>query len=68
MNEHKPNKKMIVSSIHDSIGGFIHIFEKDCTNYFVMADKGTDIHVGDEIEYEPYGSNFGFFIRVLTER
>lgn len=33
--------------------------------YHVIADSKNDVKIGDQIEYEPYGANFGWFERVL---
>jgi hypothetical protein len=29
--------------------------------YYAIAPKDTNIIIGDEIEYEPYGINFGWY-------
>lgn len=29
-------------------------------HYYIIVGKDSIINVGDEIEYEPYGVNFGF--------
>ncbi|HZJ34853.1 MAG TPA: hypothetical protein VFD55_02455 [Candidatus Angelobacter sp.] len=34
--------------------------------YFAIANLDVKVEVGDKIEYEPYGVNFGYFIRVIT--
>ena len=35
--------------------------------YHIIAKLGTLVHVGDVVEYEPYGINFGWFIQVQQE-
>lgn len=37
-------------------------------DYHVIAEAGTQVKVGDEIEYQPEGVNFGWFVRVLNKK
>ncbi len=37
---------------------------KDDSDYYVIANLKEEMEIGDEIEYEPYGYNFGWFERV----
>ncbi|QQG45621.1 MAG: hypothetical protein HYW89_01735 [Candidatus Sungiibacteriota bacterium] len=34
-------------------------------NYHLIARTVDDVEVGDTVEYEPYGVNFGWFKRVI---
>jgi len=36
-------------------------------NFHVIAKKDESVVVGDEIEYEPYCFNFGYFVKKVTE-
>jgi hypothetical protein len=36
-------------------------------DYHVIASIGVKIEVGDTVEYNPYGYNFGLFVLVLPE-
>jgi hypothetical protein len=39
----------------------------DRWGYHIIAGMTDDIRVGDIVEYEPYGSNFGKFIKVIVD-
>ena len=41
------------------------IYGKDI-HYHVVAPKNAPVTEGDTIECEPYGANFGWFVRVLS--
>ena len=32
-------------------------------NYKIIAAKGSTFQIGQVIKYEPYGANFGFYIK-----
>lgn len=34
--------------------------------YHVISEKNEDVNVGDKIEYEPYGVNFGWYIKKVV--
>lgn len=34
-------------------------------NYYIIAEVNSSVKVGDRIEYEPYGANFGWFVRLV---
>lgn len=34
-------------------------------NYYIIAPANTEVKEGDEIEYEPYGFNFGWFVEIV---
>ena len=38
----------------------------DDKSYHLIAELNDDVRVGDMVEYEPYGINFGWFTRVIA--
>jgi hypothetical protein len=36
--------------------------------YHIIASTKDCVKIGDTIEYEPYGVNFGYFIRIANEQ
>lgn len=60
------NEIMLVSKVEID-GNRILIYGKKPgpLNYHVIADTKTEVKAGDRIEFEPYGANFGWFVRVL---
>lgn len=57
MNE--KTEAMTVQSIEDQGDRLLLYGQRD--DYYVIASPGTPVHVGDEIRYEPYGCNFGWY-------
>lgn len=55
---------MIVSKIDKQQDRTI-IYGND-KNYHVIASDNIDIQIGDEIEYEPYGMNFGWYVKTIS--
>lgn len=35
--------------------------------YHVIADPAVNVEVGDTVEFKPYGVNFGWFLRVVSD-
>lgn len=65
----KRNKHMVVVKIHvesDRTLIYEEGYEDDSSGYHVIADTKVKVKVGDRIEYEPDGVNFGWFVRVIT--
>ena len=58
-----PNKYINVSRVDDQ-GDRVLLFGLDPT-YHIIASRADNVQVGDEIEFEPYGWNFGWFKRVV---
>ena len=57
------NKQMTVRRIEPQTECTRMLLYGDDPHYHVIADlPSPDIKVGDAIEYEPYGVNFGFLI------
>ena len=56
-----PSKFISVMSVHDQ-GDRVLLFGSDI-NYHIIASRADNVQVGDEIEFEPYGWNFGWFKR-----
>ena len=40
--------------------------ENDFWSYHVIAGTKVKVKIGDRIEYEPEGMNFGWFVKVIT--
>ena len=61
------NSTMKVSRVVDDGDRTLLYPEKRDSNpffdYHVIVPKGTEIKPGDTVEYEPYGFNFGRFVR-----
>ncbi|MEI6528469.1 MAG: hypothetical protein WCO10_02235 [bacterium] len=62
------NSTMVVGKIDDQ-GDRVLLYpqndgKKHKFEYYVIAsqDRVKDLKVGDTIEYEPYGANFGWFV------
>jgi len=55
---------MTVNKI-DNQGDRILLYGQD-ESYHVIANTDVDVSIGDRIEYEPYGVNFGLFVGTLT--
>jgi hypothetical protein len=53
---------MIVTRIEDQ-GDRVLLYSKRA-DYHVIASTGCTVRVGDQIDYEPYGWNFGWLIRL----
>lgn len=65
----KKNKQIVVAKIDVEIDRTLIYgdgYEKDRSGYHVIADTEAKVKVGDRIEYEPDGVNFGWFVRVIT--
>ena len=59
-------ERMIIQSIvHET--DRILLFGVD-RNYHLIADTNDDVKVGDTVEYEPDGVNFGWFKRVVISK
>ena len=57
------NQSTIVTKI-DNQGDRILLYgnEKD---YYIIAGIKVQVKIGDKIEYEPHGFNFGWFMKVV---
>ncbi len=62
----KGNETMVVSKIKID-GNRLLLYDKKSgpLNYHVIANIKEEVKAGDRIEFEPYGANFGWFVRVL---
>lgn len=57
------NKSMVVTNIeNEEDRALLYGSEK---GYHVIAGIDSIIKIGDKIVYEPYGYNFGWFIKVI---
>jgi hypothetical protein len=60
------NKFINISRV-DNQGDRVLLFGKS-PDYHVIASPEDGVQVGDEIEFEPYGWNFGWFKRKVDTR
>lgn len=62
----KGNETMVVSRVEID-GNRLLLYDKKpgALNYHIIANINTEVKAGDRIEFEPYGLNFGWFVRVL---
>ena len=56
--------KLVVKKVDDQ-GDRIVLYGDD-PQYHLIADTKAVVKVGDQVEYETGGVNFGWFVRVLT--
>ena len=61
-----PNKYINISRIDDQ-GDRVLLFGKN-PDYHIIASREDDVQVGNEIELEPCGWNFGWFKRKVDTR
>ena len=59
-----PNRFINVSRV-DNQGDRVLLYGKS-EDYHVIAERDDEVRVGDEIEYDPYGANFGWFVRKVN--
>lgn len=60
----KVTKTMVVQRVEDQ-GDRKLAYGADM-HYHVIAAPNDNVQIGDTIEYEPYGYNFGWFLRICT--
>ncbi|MBI2405247.1 hypothetical protein HYV22_03665 [Candidatus Gottesmanbacteria bacterium] len=64
-------ERMVIAKV-DNQGDHIILYpegyENDRLGYHVIANPEVEVKAGDSIEYEPYGVNFGWFVRVTNKR
>lgn len=58
------NKFITISRVDDQ-GDRVLLFGKS-PNYHIIAGPEDNVQVGDEIEFETYGFNFGWFKRKVV--
>ncbi len=61
-----PNRFITILCVCDQ-GDRVLLYGLDI-NYYIIAPTNCDIQVNDEVEYEPYGMNFGWFVRKVVKK
>lgn len=59
-----PNQFINVVRVDDQ-GDRVLLYGKS-DGYHIIAEREDDVKVGDEIEFDPYGHNFGWFVRKVA--
>lgn len=55
------NSFINISRVEDE-GDRVLLYDKS-DDYHIIASRKDQVKVGDEVEYDPYGVNFGWFVR-----
>ena len=56
----------VITRIDDQIDRVLIYGHPKWDDYYVVAPAGTSANIGDEVEYQPDGYNFGWFVRIVA--
>ena len=55
-----------VKEVSDRSDTEVNVYPENIDGYHIITPKDANVKPGDTIVYEPYGFNFGFYIRKET--